>query len=69
MKDEDGTVLTNIQQVLTRWKEHTKDMYRNPEGPRHGRTFLSRKTEEEPVPLMEEIGEAVKDDRQRFCTF
>ena len=47
---------------MTRWKEHTEEMYRNPEGPRHGRRFLSRKTEEEPVPvpLMEEIRDAVK---------
>jgi len=65
MKDEDGTVLTNIQQVLTRWKEHTEDMYRNPEGPRHGRRFLSRKTEEEPEPLMEEIRDAVKKLKNR----
>ena len=41
-------------------KEHTEDMYRNPEGQRHGRRFLSRKTEEEPEPLMEEIRDAVK---------
>ena len=36
-----------------------------PEGPRHGRRFLSRKTEEEPEPLMEEIRDAVKKLKNR----
>jgi len=60
IKDKDGKILTNGEQVLNRWKTHTENMYSQPEDQSDRRRLLHRRTEDEPKPLVEEVREATK---------
>jgi len=60
IKDKNGKILTDGEQVLNRWKTHTENMYSQPEDQSHRRRLLHRRTEVEPTPLVEEVREAMK---------
>ena len=60
IKDKDGKILTDGEQVLNRWKTHTENMYNQPEDQSDRRRFLHRRTEDEPTRLAEEVREAMK---------
>jgi len=59
IKDKDGKILTESEQVLNRWKTHTENMYSQPED-QSDRRLLHRRTDDEPTPLVEEVREAMK---------
>ena len=60
IKDKDGKILIDGEQVLNRWKTHTENMYSQPEDQLDRRRLLYRRTEDEPTPLVEEVREAMK---------
>ena len=60
IKDKDGKLLTDSEQVLNRWKTHTANMYNKPEDQSDRRRLLHRRTEDKPTPLVKEVWEAIK---------
>ena len=60
IKDKDGKILTDGEQVLNRWKTHTENMYSQPEDQSDRRRLLHRRTDDEPTPLVEEVRQAMK---------
>ena len=58
IKDKDGKILTDGEQVLNRWKTHTENMYSQPADQSDRRRLLHR-TDDEPTPLVK-VREAIK---------